>query len=227
MTKVTRFTNDPPQSPYAPIWDYCIAEKKIDIDVEELAKVILLKESEIIKEYPGCDDGDTGLGLDSLTARFNYFNVLQWDSPVCEELHKEIRGFHAEYAKNTIGNLSNHQFFKEGGELKVRCWANVMRKGQQIKKHFHSFHPHCYLSGHFTVQCDDTSTVYYHPYHSGSYPFKNSPNNMTLFPTWVPHSTDKHESDVPRITIAFDILLHNAPNLVANNVVHDGELVTL
>ena len=25
----------------------------------------------------------------------------------------------------------------------------------------------------------------------------------------------------------FDILLHNAPNLVANNVVHDGELVTL
>ena len=43
MTKVTRFTNDPPQSPYAPIWDYCIAEKKTDIDVEELAKVILLK----------------------------------------------------------------------------------------------------------------------------------------------------------------------------------------
>ena len=50
---------------------------------------------------------------------------------------------------------------------------------------------------------------------------------MTLFPTWVPHSTTVHESDVPRITIAFDILLHNAPNLVANNVVHDGELVTL
>ena len=224
MTKVTRFTSDPPQSPYAPIWDYCIAEKETNIDVEELSKVILFKEEEIKEKYPDdwdqYDDGDTGLGADSLTARFNYFNVLKWDSPVCEELHKEIRGFHAEYTRNTIGNLSDHQFFKDGGELKVRCWANVMRKGQQIKKHFHSFHPHCYLSGHFTVQCDDTSTVYYHPYHSGSYPFKNSPNSMTLFPTWVPHSTTVHESDVPRITIAFDILLHNKPN-------SEGELVSL
>ena len=226
--KVTRFANDPPQSPYCPIWDYCIAEKKTDIDVEELAKVILLKEIEIKEQYPAnnrtlnYDDGDTGLGLDSLTARFNYFNVLEWDSPVCQELRKEIKLFHAEYTKNTIGDLSNHQFFKEGGELKVRCWANVLRRGQMIKKHFHSYHPHCYLSGHFTVQCDDTSTVYYHPYHSGSYPFKNTPNSMTLFPTWVPHSTDKHESDVPRITIAFDILLYNTRNQDSG-----GVLVTL
>ncbi len=41
---------------------------------------------------------------------------------------------------------------------------------------------------------------------------------MTLFPTWVPHSTDKHQSDVPRITIAFDILLHNKPNSEENLV---------
>ena len=140
--KVTRFANDPPQSPYCPIWDYCIAEKKTDIDVEELAKVILLKEIEIKEQYPAnnrtlnYDDGDTGLGLDSLTARFNYFNVLEWDSPVCQELRKEIKLFHAEYTKNTIGDLSNHQFFKEGGELKVRCWANVLRRGQMIKKHW-------------------------------------------------------------------------------------------
>ena len=224
MTKVTRFTSDPPQSPYAPIWDYCIAEKETNIDVEELAKIILSKEEEIKEKYPDdwdqYDDGDTGLGADSLTARFNYFNVLKWDSPVCEELHKEIRGFHAEYTRNTIGNLSDHQFFKDGGELKVRCCANVMRNGQQIKKHSHSSYPHCYLSGHFTVQCDNTSTIYYHPYHQESYPFKNSPNSMTLFPTWVPHSTDKHQSDVPRITIAFDILLHNKPN-------SEGELVSL
>ncbi len=137
MTKVTRFTSDPPQSPYAPIWNYCIAEKETNINVEVLSKVILFKEEEIKEKYPDdwdqYDDGDTGLGADSLTARFNYFNVLKWDSPVCEELHKEIRGFHAEYTRNTIGNLSDHQFFKDGGELKVRCWANVMRKGQQIK----------------------------------------------------------------------------------------------
>ena len=94
MTKVTRFTSAPPQSPYAPVWDYCIAEKETNIDVEELAKVILYKESKIKDQYTeDLDDGDTGLGLDSLTARFNYFNVLKWNSPVCKNLHKEIKFF--------------------------------------------------------------------------------------------------------------------------------------
>ena len=221
MTKVTRFTSAPPQSPYAPVWDYCIAEKETNIDVEELAKVILYKESKIKDQYTeNLDDGDTGLGLDSLTARFNYFNVLKWNSPVCENLHKEIKFLHNEYVRNTVGDLSDHSFFKEGGSLKVRCWANVMRKGQQIKKHSHSSYPHCYLSGHFTVQCDNTSTIYYHPYNEELCSLKNFPNSMTLFPTWIPHSTTVHESDVPRITIAFDILLHNKPN-------SEGELVTL
>ena len=32
---------------------------------------------------------------------------------------------------------------------------------------------------------------------------------MTMFPTWMAHKTDSHEVDIPRITIAFDILLSN------------------
>ena len=235
MAQVIHFSSDPPQSPFAPQWDYVIAEKETKVDVEELAKLILSKEEEIKEKYPDdwdhYDDGDTGLGADSLTARFNYFNVLDWDSPACKELHKEIKDFHDLYVQNTVaspegGDIGVGQkyydspFFKDGGELKVRCWANVMRKGQQIKEHSHSSFPHSYLSGHFTVQCDNTETVYHHPYHQQTYPFKNIPNVMTLFPTWVPHSTTVHESDTPRITIAFDILLHNTPK-------SDGELVTL
>ena len=50
MTKVTRFTSAPPQSPYAPVWDYCIAEKETNIDVEELAKVCLLYTSDAADE---------------------------------------------------------------------------------------------------------------------------------------------------------------------------------
>ena len=44
MAQVIRFTSDPPQSPFAPQWDYVIAEKETKVDVEELAKLILSKE---------------------------------------------------------------------------------------------------------------------------------------------------------------------------------------
>ena len=84
-----------------------------------------------------------------------------------------------------------------------------MRKGQKINKHCHSTHQYSYLSGHFTVACNDTSTIYFHPYNQQSYPLKNSPNSMTMFPTWMAHKTDSHEVDIPRITIAFDILISN------------------
>ena len=79
MAQVIHFSSDPPQSPFAPQWNYFIAERETKVDVEELAKLILSKEEEIKEKYPDdwdhYDDGDTGLGADSLTARFNYFNV--------------------------------------------------------------------------------------------------------------------------------------------------------
>ena len=35
---------------------------------------------------------------------------------------------------------------------------------------------------------------------------------MTMFPSWVIHDCTIHEDDVPRITIAFDIVLSNPAN---------------
>ena len=52
--------------------------KPIIINTENIAKIVLEKEKEIIEKYSGDDDGNTGLGADSLTARFKHFNVLKW-----------------------------------------------------------------------------------------------------------------------------------------------------
>ena len=217
VVKVHTFKNESPQTPYAPLWDFVIADKETDLDVDELGYIILSKEKEIIEEYPEVNtDGYTGLGKDSLTARFNYFNVLKWDYPVVKDLHNEIRIFHDQYVSNTTDG-------KFDAEFKIRCWANVMRKGQKIDKHCHATHPHSYLSGHFTVACNDTSTIYFHPYSPEPYPLKNSPNSMTLFPTWMSHKTDSHEVDIPRITVAFDILMCN-PDA---EITKDDNLVTL
>ena len=39
--KVHRFTNNNITTPYAPTWDFIIAEKRTDLDVKGLAKIIL------------------------------------------------------------------------------------------------------------------------------------------------------------------------------------------
>ena len=207
--KIHHFKSLDPQSPFAPNWEYYIINTKCDLDVQELSKLILDNEKIIIDKYPPAnDDGYTGLGMDSLTSRYPYFNLLTWDHSICKQLHKKISEFHDEYVKLVGASfLSN---------LRVRCLANIMRKGQKIKTHYHSTHPLTYLSGHFCVQCYNSSTIYNNPYRSISddgFYIKNNENQMTLFPSWLPHSTTKHMENVERITIAFDIVPENGINL--------------
>ena len=97
-----------------------------------------------------------------------------------------------------------------------------MRKGQQIQKHTHSTHPHSYLGGHFCVTAENTSTSYMHPYTQEDYDVENRPGEITLFPNYLTHHTSVHESDIPRISIAFDLVTYK-------NLVHvdDDNLVIL
>jgi len=211
--KLHHFKSLDPQSPFAANWSYHIFTTKFELDVLELSKLILDNEKIIIDRYPPADDdGYTGLGMDSLTSRYPYFNLLGWNHPICKQLHQKISQFHDEYI-NIMGIGCDPN-------LKVRCWANVMRKGQKIKTHYHATHPLTYLSGHFCVQCYNSSTIYSNPYRSiieddGFY-IKNHENQMTLFPSWLPHSTTKHIENSERITIAFDITKSNEdnPNLI-------------
>ena len=174
VVKVHQFKSDLTISPFAPSWNFIIAEKKIDIDVDNLSRLILDKASPEyeITNAPNC--------------KSYFFNVLKWDHPICKELHDNIRTFHNEYLYGTIGQTKFPEKL-----LKIRCWANVMRKGEKIKRHCHASHPFTYLSGHFTVKCDNTSTNYFNVYTDEYYPIKNAPSQMTLFPTWIPHSTDR------------------------------------
>jgi len=60
----------------------CVFET--NLNTVYLKNKILHNEKKIIKKYPPTDysgnvtDGQTGLGLDSLTSRFFHFNVLKW-----------------------------------------------------------------------------------------------------------------------------------------------------
>ena len=93
----------------------------------------------------------------------------------------------------------------------INGWANVMRKGQQIKPHVHDTSNNCLLGGHICVDVENTNTHYINPfkYFAGNeqeiYSSENEVGKITLFSDNIPHYTDEVISK-DRITIAFDII---------------------
>jgi len=209
--KFKGFCSRPPISPYAPQWDFRVGTSICkDIDTNSLSRFLLSKEKEVKKlptslgEDETSSDGYTGLGFRSTTAKFQSYNILTWD-------HPEIKKLKSNIAKSVI-DFNDECGNKTPNILWIRCWYNVLRFGQKITPHHHSVDPDCYLSGHFNVQVNDTSTVYMSPINQLNDPevidIKNKVGDMTLFPSYIFHYTTPHYSFKPRITIAFDLNLY-------------------
>ena len=63
------------------------------------------------------------------------------------------------------------------------------------------------------VQCSNTSTIYINPVNQINDPEEyisiNEVGKITLFQNCIPHYTTKHEDDTERISIAFDLFVHD------------------
>jgi hypothetical protein len=191
---------------FAPEWNYFIFESFLEnIDFENLTNFILSKKEYILKlplsKTSGNTDGYTNLGKDSTTARYSKYNVLAWNNDQIKKIKKQIIDFH-----NEILNIMKQPLVKN---LYAQCWVNIMSKGQQVSPHMHLATPDTYLGGHISIQCENTSTYYINPVNQLNepevYQSKNKNGKITLFQNCIPHYTDIHNSDTPRITIAFDI----------------------
>jgi len=209
--KTFRFKSLPKETFFAPEWDYYIFQSYIDqVNFKNLAKFILSKEDEILRlpvsvtSDNQVTDGYTGLGENSTTIRFASYNVLNWENENINLLKQSILNFH-----NDILNKLKLQIPKE---LYIQCWTNIMRYGEKIKPHLHATNPSTYLGGHICVQCDNTSTHYINPINQINdpeiYSSKNEVGKITLFQNNIPHYTDVHNSNIERITIAFDLMIH-------------------
>lgn len=196
------------KTPFAIDYTFYVFENIInDVDFSAVSKIIKSKEKKIIRSSPkSSGDGNTGLGNDSLTSRFGYFNVLKWQEPDIQKIKDHI--------VDNVSKFYNRILQEKPTNLKIQCWANVMRKGQQIKPHVHDTSSNCLLGGHICVDVDNTSTHYINPfrYFSGdnqeTYSSKNEVGKITLFSDNIPHYTDKVISK-DRVTIAFDIINGN------------------
>ena len=196
------------KTPFAIDYTFYVFENIInDVDFSAVSKIIKSKEKKIIRSSPkSSGDGNTGLGDNSLTSRFGYFNVLKWQEPDIQKIKDHII--------DNVSKFYNRILQEKPTDLKIQCWANVMRKGQQIKPHVHDTSNNCLLGGHICVDVDNTSTHYINPfkYFSGdnqeTYSSKNEVGKITLFSDNIPHYTDEVISK-DRVTIAFDIINGN------------------
>jgi len=200
------FTNKPHQNIFNQNYKYFIFENNYSSQVKpkKLASFILKKEKNIInktkKEFEkinktGWQDGGTGLGVNSLTSRSPLYNLVEFKET--KYLKKIIKNAHLDFMQELNLTVEDN--------LYIQCWANVMRKGDKIKKHFHSINNYDYLSGHICIQTKDTNTYYLEPYHKEEFTLKNKSGNITLFPSWIEHFTDEVLDNKERITIAFDL----------------------
>jgi len=206
------FKNEPPLSPFAPRYEYVLGETFLEnIDFEKISKFIIKKEKEIIKKYPVSNksektiDAFTGLGDNSLTSRYENFNLLAFNNPEIKKVKKQIKEVHKQFLNNLKVNIDK--------QIYIQCWANVMRKGEQIKPHIHSVGPYTYLGGHICVKSKNTNTHYINPQNQINDPkiisSKNETGKITLFQNCLPHYTDKYEGEGERITIAFDLSIED------------------
>jgi hypothetical protein len=210
MEQLVLIKSKPKNNFFAPEWCYYIYENIINnIDFNHISNLILKKEKEIIKKYTpskkGSVDGYTGLGKNSLTSRYEHFNLLKWNDVEINKLEKQIIEKHNKFIKSLNLDIPK--------KLYIQCWANVMRKGEQIKPHIHFIDPDTYLGGHICVKCANTSTNYINPVNQLNdpeiYESKNKVGKISLFQNCIPHYTSIHKLNSERITIAFDLYLNN------------------
>jgi hypothetical protein len=203
------FRNEPVKTAFAPEYQYFIANGTINnIDFRQIADLILREEVRLIEEseLASPDSYYTGLNAYSLTSRALTYNVFDFQDEEIQKLKHEIFKYYCQLLKET--NVKREQVL-------IQCWANVLRQGEEIKPHMHAVHCWSYLSGHVTVQCENTRTVYINPINQINepeiYAKENKVGELTIFQSSIPHYTTQHTAETERITIAFDILPAASP----------------
>lgn len=205
--KFFRFVNAPPISPFAPAWSAVLAETHVDgVDWHALSQWILAQEKEIhsaslvsnLAELPAYD----GNGPNSLRSNYSRFNLLAKDHPQAQALRRQVFAKYCDFMALT--GVRRRRAW-------LHSWVNIHHFGESIAAHIHNAGPYCYLSGHVSVQCSGTSTVYLEPLNTlNQVIIHDSPNEvgkLSIFQQSIPHYTTTHNADIPRITVAFDILI--------------------
>lgn len=193
----------PTLTEYAPSWDFSFGLNKWQ-DTEKIKTIrnwLIDNEKRIINKYSGDYDGGTGLGKNSLTGRFEKYNLFDFANEL-PELNDMLRFFRISYLEFLEEERNDVR------DTVIVCWYNVMREGQFVAEHHHGAGYEVYLSGNIMLDTYPTCTNYRCPYDKDVIlPFSNNEGILTLFPSCIPHYSDPYYGESVRVSIAFDIRL--------------------
>ena len=203
MKTVYQFKTKPANNPFAPEFNYILLEGQCFTEDEclDIKEYLLYQEKyllEKLKDKPALD-GNTGLGENSITAKFPYFSVFDFNHKLVSKIKSSIVEHFNDILK--ISNLSWHS------HLYAQSWFNVMRPGQKINFHAHGVNEDILYGFHITISTEETSTIYHNPFdHRQTIDIPNKVGYITLFPNFIPHQTTVYNGSDVRISIAGDIV---------------------
>lgn len=191
-----------PLTEFAPTWQipFWITRYTNMDNLDYMRDWIIDNEARIIDQYAykSRNDGGTGLGLNSLTAQYNTFNLFRETAGIepFEDFFKFLRLEYEKYMTEYKAKIRNCSMY---------AWANVIRPGQQIKKHHHGASHYAYLSGNMHFGDYETITRYFNPYAEMYYDCTNQKGGVTFFPSYIFHETSQHNEEIKRVSMAFDL----------------------
>ncbi len=177
--------SEPPLTPFAPSYTHYFTERKIFSKKEcKEWNTFLVKQEQILldKFRTSTGDGQTGLGVTSITSRFRDFNTLKFDFHLVSKLKTEIfKGI------KTILSISDNTNWQE--TLYANCWFNVLRQAEGMNMHSHGHHKNSFYGFHLTINATETFTSYFNPikFEEETFHVPNKIGYLTLFPNIVPH----------------------------------------
>ena len=202
-TRLFGWKSESPLTPFAPDYTHYFSDKKIFSEEEcKEWNDYLLKQEELLldKHRISMGSGGTGLGADSITSRFPYFNVLKFNFHHIERFKTEIfKGI------QKILDVSGHSTWQE--TLYANSWLNVMRQGEGMETHIHGYDKNIFYGFHLCINAKETFTAYQHPvkFQQEAFYVPNKVGYLTLFPDFIPHGVSPNRYETPRISIAGDI----------------------
>ena len=157
-------------------------------------------------------DGGTGLGPTSITSRYPYFNLPDFDFHLVSELKTKIFN-----GIKTILSISDNTNWQE--TLYANCWFNVLRQAEGMNMHSHGYHKNSFYGFHLTINATETFTSYFNPikFEEETFHVPNKIGYLTLFPNIVPHCVSPNRYETPRISIAGDIYASTFLNAETTN----------
>jgi hypothetical protein len=157
-----------------------------------------------------------------ITGRMWQYNLLDWAYPEIQQLQEFLVEQYKAYCV-ALGTEPATKLYCHG-------WANIIRNdGRQITEHNHahantggpggdyvSTIEDSYVSGHISIQAENTKTLYRNPYIEIYKGINNVPGDLWLFPSYIDHKTTKNKSENPRISLAFDFITGPVYNKIGN-----------